>query len=193
MMDLQDGNYYSLGNKTFIFFVLQNSAGAIALFILSIIIFAVGQLIGSKIGDQAVVSWINIGVTAIFSLAIVVEVFAGIAARLKYTTCKVMLDNAALHVTKGILSKNEVAIPYRRLQSIAIKQSLLYRVVGIGHVVITTTTDLEQPGEVENEADDEVVPLMDYDLAVAVADQLTKRAEIERMQVVQRDASPHRS
>ena len=191
MTNLQDGYYYSLGRKTFIFFVLQNSAGAIGLFLLAVLLWIVSASVGSRIGSVG--DFVAIGGTFIFALAVIVEIVAGISARLKYNTSRVMLDNSALHVTKGILNKNEVAIPYRRLQSIAIKQSFLYRLVGIGHVVITTTTDLEQPGEIENEADDEVVPLMDYNLALAVADQLTKRAEVERMQVIQQSASPHRN
>lgn len=189
MTNLQDGYYYSLGRKTFIFFVLQNSAGAIGLFFLAVLLWIVSASVGSRIGSVG--DFVAIGGTFIFALAVIVEIVAGISARLKYNTSRVMLDNSALHVIKGILSKSEVAIPYRRLQSVAIKQSVLYRIVGVGHVVITTTTDLEQPGEIPNEADDEVVPLMDYDLALAVADQLTKRAEVERMQVVQQSASPH--
>jgi uncharacterized membrane protein YdbT with pleckstrin-like domain len=189
MTNLQDGYYYSLGRKTFIFFILQNSAAAIGFLSLALLLWIMSAAVGSRLGSIG--DLMTIGGTLLFALAIIAEIIAGIAARLKYTTSRVMLDNSALHVTKGILSKNEVAIPYRRLQSIAIKQSFLYRLVGIGHVVITTTTDLEQPGEIENEADDEVVPLMDYDLATAVANQLTKRAEIERMQMVAPSASPH--
>ncbi len=191
MIPIQDGEYYNLGQKTFVFFVLQNSTGAIGVFLLAVVVGIINGVLGGSMPGIANVITMIAGF--LFIVAVVIEISGIITARLKYSTSRVMLDNAALHVTRGILSKSEVAIPYRRLQSIAIKQSLLYRIVGVGHVVITTTTDLEQPGEIPNEADDEVVPLMDYDLAMAVADQLTKRAEVERMQVVQQSASPHRN
>ncbi len=189
MINIQDGAYYNLGRKTFIFFVLQNSTGAIGVLFLAIVMGIIGALMGA--GASGLAGIVTAATGLLFVVAVVVEIGGIITARLKYNTSRVMLDNSALHVVKGILSKSEVAIPYRRLQSVAIKQSVLYRIVGVGHVVITTTTDLEQPGETPNEADDEVVPLMDYDLAAAVADQLTKRAEVERMQVVQQNASPH--
>lgn len=189
MINIQDGAYYNLGRKTFIFFVLQNSTGAVGVLFLAIVMGIIGAMVGAGMSG---LSGIITAITGfLFVVAVALEIVGTITARLKYNTSRVMLDNSALHVIKGILSKSEVAIPYRRLQSVAIKQSVLYRIVGVGHVVITTTTDLEQPGEIPNEADDEVVPLMDYDLALAVADQLTKRAEVERMQVVQQSASPH--
>ncbi|MBI1838802.1 MAG: PH domain-containing protein, partial [Candidatus Colwellbacteria bacterium] len=79
--------------------------------------------------------------------------------------------------------KEEVAIPYRRIHSVGIKQSLLHRLLGVGRVVISTTTDIDEPSETENEANDEVVPLMDYSFASAIANKLTGRAEVERMQL----------
>jgi uncharacterized membrane protein YdbT with pleckstrin-like domain len=191
MIDIQNGNYYSLGRKTFIFFVLQNSTGAAGLLLLAVVLGMARALTASIQAISPFVGFVDMAIGIVVIVAMVVEIVGIVTARLKYNTSRVMLDNAALHVVKGVLDKSEVAIPYRRLQSIAIKQSMVYRMVGVGHVVITTTTDLDQPGEVETEADDEVVPLMDYDLAVAIADQLTKRAEIERMQMVTPSASPH--
>jgi uncharacterized membrane protein YdbT with pleckstrin-like domain len=191
MIDIQNGNYYSLGRKTFIFFVLQNSTGAAGLLLLAVVLGMARALTASIQAISPFVGFVDMAIGIVAIVAMVVEIVGIVTARLKYNTSRVMLDNAALHVVKGVLDKSEVAIPYRRLQSIAIKQSMVYRMVGVGHVVITTTTDLDQPGEVETEADDEVVPLMDYDLAVAIADQLTKRAEIERMQMVTPSASPH--
>jgi uncharacterized membrane protein YdbT with pleckstrin-like domain len=191
MIDIQNGNYYSLGRKTFIFFVLQNSTGAAGLLLLAVVLGMARALTASIQAISPFVGFVDMAIGIVVIVAMVVEIVGIVTARLKYNTSRVMLDNAALHVVKGVLDKSEVAIPYRRLQSIAIKQSMVYRMVGVGHVVITTTTDLDQPGEVETEADDEVVPLMDYDLAMAIADQLTKRAEIERMQMVTPSASPH--
>ncbi|MFA6494866.1 MAG: PH domain-containing protein [Candidatus Paceibacterota bacterium] len=184
MITIQDGQYYSLGQKTFAFFVLQNSTGMVGVLLLGLVLGVIRTFVVASALMSGIAGFINAMMGGVFIVAIILEIAGVITARLKYNTSRVMLDDTALHIVKGIVSKSEVAIPYRRLQSIAIKQSLLYRIVGVGHVVITTTTDLEQPGEISSEADDEVVPLMDYDLATAVAGQLTKRAEVERMQVV---------
>ena len=94
-----------------------------------------------------------------------------------------MLDESALRIISGLLNRKEIAIPFRRVQTVEIHQSPVQRLIGVGHVVIATTTDLDTPNEVESTADEEIIPLMDYDLARAVANQLTKRAEVETMRI----------
>ena len=103
---------------------------------------------------------------------------------MEYSTSRVMMNNSSVHIVRGILSKKEVSIPYRRIQSVEIKQSFLYRILGVGRVVISTTTDLEQPtSENDSEMNDEVIRAMDYPLARLVEKTLTDRAEVERMEV----------
>ncbi len=125
----------------------------------------------------AVVSLLLVG------LAIVIEVIAAIVAKLEYSVSKIMLDDTSLRVVSGIFNKEEVAIPFRRIESVEIKQGMLHQMMHVGHVVVSTITDFEMPGQKENESDEEVVPIMDYDLSKAVADALTSRAEVERMHV----------
>ncbi len=122
MINIQDGAYYNLGRKTFIFFVLQNSTGAIGVLFLAIVMGIIGALMGA--GASGLAGIVTAATGLLFVVAVVVEIGGIITARLKYNTSRVMLDNSALHVVKGILSKSEVAIPYRRLQSVAIKQSV---------------------------------------------------------------------
>jgi uncharacterized membrane protein YdbT with pleckstrin-like domain len=104
-------------------------------------------------------------------------------ATMKYKTCSIMLDESSLHLVKGIFGREEVAIPYRRIQSVDIKQPFSSRILGVARVVIATTTDLEQPSEKDNEANDEIISLMDYPFAILVQKELTGRAEVEKMQM----------
>ncbi|MCL4405247.1 PH domain-containing protein [Patescibacteria group bacterium] len=179
-MEIQIGKYYELGRKALLYSVAQKSVTSIFIAVIGIILVVVGASIAPTY------SWgstLETAALAIIAIAIFIEIVAAVAARMEYSVSKVMLDDTSLRIVRGIFRKEEVAIPFRRIQSVEIKQGPMHQVFKVGHVVISTTTDLEQPGKTENEADEEVVPIMDYDLSKAIADVLTSRAEVERMHV----------
>ncbi|MCL5733739.1 MAG: PH domain-containing protein [Patescibacteria group bacterium] len=186
-MDIKSGQYYSLGKRVFWMFALQQSVIAIALIIVDVFLIVVRQTILSHAQYFTGINLNNLSYLIIIALLIVaafLESIGIIIAKLKYGISKIMTDDSSLRIVRGILSKEEIEIPYRRIQSVSIKQSLLYRLLGIGHVAISTTTDLEQPSSnIENESGDEVIPIMEYELAQAIADTLTNKAEIEKMQI----------
>lgn len=187
MTDIQNGQYYNLGSKVFWIFVLQRSATAIALLVVAVLLSVIRAI---AVPRFELVAGVDINyifsatIAGAFILAIIAEIVGAVIAWLEYGVSKIMLDTSSLKIIRGILGKEELEIPYRRIQSVEIKQSLNDRLLGVGRVIIATTTDLNQPNSsTEREADDEVIPLMNYDLAQAVADTLSNRAEVERMQV----------
>jgi uncharacterized membrane protein YdbT with pleckstrin-like domain len=182
MENIQQQFYYPLGRKTFWIFIMQGTGPAFLFFIPAIIIIALRELLTSNNLVIELGLIMNLAVAISFILGILIFVFGIIIGLLQYNVSKVMLDNASFHIVRGALSKEEVMIPYRRIQSVEIKQSLFYRIMGVGHVVISTTTDLEGPGQVESESDEEVIPTIDYSLAKIVEKTLTDRAEIERVE-----------
>ncbi|MCL5733816.1 MAG: PH domain-containing protein [Patescibacteria group bacterium] len=186
-MDIKSGQYYSLGNKIFWLFVIQNSAVAIILLAtdIALIVARLTVLSASQIFlGMNVAAVTSIAIVIVLIIAVVSELIGVLIAKLKYGISKVMVDGSSLRIVRGVLSKEEIEIPYRRIQSVSIKQSLLYRLLNVGHIAISTTTDLEQPSStIENETDEEVVPIMDYSLAQAVADVLTSKAEVQQMQM----------
>ena len=183
-MEIENGKYYDLGKKTYTLFIIQQTSFAVIFLVAAIIMGILDTAIGSDyIAGQPVGEILNLGM--------LISVFAGLLiglggfsiARLKYKAAKIMLDESALRIISGLLNRKEIAIPFRRVQTVEIHQSPVQRLIGVGHVVIATTTDLDTPNEVESTADEEIIPLMDYDLARAVANQLTKRAEVETMRI----------
>jgi uncharacterized membrane protein YdbT with pleckstrin-like domain len=198
MEDIQQQLYYHLGRKTFWILVVQRIGLALLFFIISLIVIGLkGLLVGNNfvIGLQeffvsnniivdfgSIISWVFIAFILLGILTLAIGIIIGF---LQYNTSRVMFDNTSFHIVRGILNKEEFAIPYRRIQSVEIKQSLIYRIVGVGHLVISTTTDLEEPNQTENETDEEVIPTIDYPLAKMVEKTLTDRAEIERVEIKQ--------
>jgi len=188
-VEIQNGTYYNLGPRTFWLLVAGRSTAAVGFVLAAILIGGLRDIVGANTQLSPMIAMILYrAMIGGIILVPVTELFGIIAARLEYNVSKVMLDDSSLHIIHGILSKEETAIPYRRIQSTEIKQSLLQRMFGVAHVAIASTTDLEQPNVTENETDEEVIPVMDYALAQAVANILMNRAETERMQVQQSNA-----
>lgn len=123
----------------------------------------------------------------IFLVAVLILALGVLLALLQYRTSRIMFDEDSFHIVKGAVGKDEVDIPYRRIQSVEIKQPLIYRMVGVGHIDIATTTDLERPNQMQGEINEEVIPVIDYPLAEMVEKTLTDRAEVERFESVQKN------
>lgn len=185
MEDIQQQAYIPLGRKTFWIFVVQRIGPALLFFIIALTVIVLKGFFASNNIVAKFGSIINWSAIIFFLLGILILAVGIIIGLLQYNVSKVMFDNASFHIVRGIISKVETVIPYRRIQSVEIKQSLVYRIAGVGHVVIATTTDLEQPNQMESEADEEVIPTIDYPLAKIVEKTLTDRAEIERVENVQ--------
>lgn len=191
-MDIQNGKYYSLGSRVFWLFVLRRSV--LSLFLLIGVVLLVGLRLFFAVQISGIskninlLFWLSFGAASLSILAIVAELIGMIAAKLQYRVTKIMLDSYSLKITRGILNKEEVEIPYRRIESVAVWQPFIYRLMKIGKLVVTLTADL-LPGEggSQREIDDAVIPLMDFNLTQAVADSLTQRAQVQRMQIQQGD------
>ena len=194
MDDIQQQTYYRLGRKTFWILVTQRTGLAFVFFIFSLSIFGLkGFLIDNntiiKLQEFLVSNNVFINIGSIINFVFIISFLLGILILaigfaigfLQYNVLRVMFDDTSFHIVRGFLSKEEFAVPYRRIQHVEIKQSLIYRIVGVAHVVISTTTDLEEPNRVENETDEEVIPTIDYPLARIIEKTLTDRAEIERV------------
>lgn len=183
-MEIENGKYYDLGKKTYILLIVQQTSFAVISLIVAIVMGILNTTIGSNfVAGQSIGEILNLGVLVTVFLGVLIGLGGFSIARIKYKIAKIMLDESALRIVSGFLSKKEVAIPFRRIQTVEIHQSPIQRLIGVGRVVIATTTDLDFSSEVKGETNEEVVPVMDYGLARAVADQLTTRAHVETMRI----------
>jgi membrane protein YdbS with pleckstrin-like domain len=185
MEEIKEQFYYPLGKRTFWIFILRRVGFVPLFFIIALAIILIKNFFaGSDIMAMfdSIINWVSI---ALFLIGGLMIVFGIIMALLENKTSRVMFDDSSFHIVKGALSKVETVIPYRRIQSVEIKQPVFYRILKLGHVVISTTTDLEQPNQADDENDEEVIPTVDYQLARMIEETLTHRAEIERVESVQ--------
>ena len=184
MTILQRGEYYGLGKKTLWLFIFQNSISALAFFLFAIVLFLIQGLITTSETVSSMGSLVGTAGGVVLVLALFAEIIGVIIARLKYSVCRIMLDDSSIHIIRGILSKTETVIPYRHIKSVEIKQSISNIMLGVGHVVVTTLiTEIEQAGDVEDK-NEEVIPLMDYPLALAISQELSQKSQVEHLRMV---------
>ena len=173
--------YHTMGKKTFWIFFLERIHAAFILLLLAIALFIVSRqafLATTQFGDltrYAVAAWELCGLLFVIVLAISLFV-----AWLVYSTYKFSLGDDSLKIKRGILNKEEVAIPYRQIQDVDIKRDLSFQLIGLSKIIIITAghEEDEKPGDDDTEG---ILPALDKDLAEWLQAELLKRANVQKV------------
>lgn len=168
-------NYRYLGNKTFFLFVLRRSLLFFILLLLSVILSAITFKIT---GDFSVI--VGKVASIAFLLSLLFLLAAVLFGWIEYINYRFILDENAFRVRRGILSKEEVAIPYRQIQNVNIERSFFDQIMGLSQLIILTASheDEDEPIKVEPEG---ILPSLDKNLARQIQDDLLKRASVEKV------------
>ena len=172
--------YHTLGPKTFWIFLLERLNGPIVFLFVTIALFSIeGQsfLIVKGVGNlNPYVDYAAWGCLAIFLVMLGVML---VLTWLEYTTYKYCLGDNSLKIKRGILNKEEVAIPYRQIQDVDIKRDLYFQMMGLSRIVILTAgQEDENPKDSESEG---VLPALDKDLAEWLQQQLLEKANVQKI------------
>lgn len=175
---VEENVYHAMGPKTLWIFILQRVQAASIFFILAIgFLMLNGQpfLKKTPVGDitnaMALATWGAFGVFAIVFL------FTLLIGWLVYHNYRFMLGPDALKIKKGILNKEETAIPYRQIQNVVIKRDLSYQMLGLSRIEILTAGEEDEPDE-DSEG---ILPALDKDLAEWFQAELLKRANVQKV------------
>jgi putative membrane protein len=172
--------YHTMGKKTFWIFFLQRVHAAFILLLLTIVLFVLGQqsfLAMTQFGDLT--RYVMVAAELSGLLFIVVFAITLFAAWLIYANFKFCLGDDSLKIKRGILDKEEVAIPYRQIQDVDIKRDLSFQMLGLSRIVILTAGhEDDKPGDDESEG---ILPALDKDLAEWMQAELLKRANVQKV------------
>jgi putative membrane protein len=170
--------YQKLGRKTLMLFVSQQIAPSIIIFIGAIfLVIAQGSGIFAKTPLAPWSIFIVLGVWALFVLTFVLTFFI---TYLTYVNYVFMLDDDALKIRRGILSKEEISIPYRQIQDVDIEQGISDRIWGVARLAILTAGH-EEAKEGEEDTSEGVFPAIDRELAESLQTELLRRADVEKV------------
>ena len=173
--------YHTMGKKTFWIFLLQRVQAAFILFLLTIVLLVISQQaflastqIGNLTGYAVMAAWMCL------ALFIVVFAITLLIAWLIYKNYKFCLGDDSLKIKRGVLNKEEVAIPYRQIQDVDIRRDLSFQMIGLSQIVILTAghDEDEKPGDDDSEG---ILPALDKDLAEWLQAELLKRANVQKV------------
>ncbi len=141
-----------LGIRTFIFYIIKGFLPGLILLILSLLILSaknliVGNFSGTINFQNANLGGIILGVAGgiavisfpIMALGILINI-------MRYFSFRYSIEEEVLKIHKGMISRDEVSIPYSKIEDINLEQSIFYRIIGVSQLFIVTG-GREQEGE----------------------------------------------
>jgi uncharacterized membrane protein YdbT with pleckstrin-like domain len=173
--------YHMMGKKTFWIFFLQRANGAFIFLLVTLGFFILSQqafLTKTQFGDLT--PYATMGEQFAGVIFLLVLAFTFLATWFVYSRYKFCLGDDSLKIKRGLLNKEEVAIPYRQIQDVNIKRDLSFQMFGLSRLVILTAghDDDEKPGDDETEGE---LPAIDADLAEWLQAELLKRANVQKI------------
>jgi putative membrane protein len=172
--------YHTMGKKTFWIFFLERAHAAFILLLLTIVLFVIQQQsFLASIPVANIATYVALATVVCLALFVAAFLITFLVAWLIYTNYKFCLGDDSLKIKKGILNKEEVAIPYRQIQDVDIRRDISFQMLGLSRIVILTAGhDDEKPGNDESEGE---LPALDKDLAEWMQAELLKRANIQKV------------
>jgi putative membrane protein len=161
--------------------LLQRVHAAFILLLLAIALFVLGGqpfLATTSVGNLT--SYTRMAAWIALVLFVVVFAITLLVAWLIYKNYKYCLGDDSLKIKRGILNKEEVAIPYRQVQDVDLKRDLSFQMLGLSRIIIITAghEDDEKPGDDDTEG---ILPALDKDLAEWLQAELLKRANVQKV------------
>ncbi|HUZ92472.1 MAG TPA: PH domain-containing protein, partial [Candidatus Paceibacterota bacterium] len=176
--------YEYLGKRTLWLFIANRARVAAGAFFLSLLFL--GLLYVGLPAQSVAFGSVSLNLTgaaeyaalACFLVFIVAFLIALLVGWLVYKNYRFLLGEDALKIKRGVLSKEEIAIPFRQIQDATIERSLAYQLWGLSKLVILTA-GREDKGE-ENDESEGILPALDKNLAERLQQELLRRANIEK-------------
>ncbi len=173
-----EAGYQKLGRRTLFLFLSQQMVPAVIILIAAILLFVANA--NGVFTKTFLAPWSSYIVLGAWVLFVIVFIITFLVAYLTYANYLFVLGDDALKIRRGILSKEEIAIPYRQIQDVNIDQNISDRLWGVARLAILTAGHEEQK-EGEIDTSEGVLPAIDRALAESLQTELLKRADVEKV------------
>jgi uncharacterized membrane protein YdbT with pleckstrin-like domain len=182
----KDG-YYRLGHTTLYYLLFKYGFSAIILFILELI------LLGTAVGGNTLPpfsEWVSTSTALAQIIHLAAEilplfillaiVFALIMAYGWYLSFRYKLEDNDLSFEKGLLSRQEISVPFHQIQNVDIEQSILYRIFGLADLIILTAGH-EDPEHAIKDETEITMPALNAKEARQLQRYLLDRSNVQRV------------
>lgn len=173
--------YRTLGVKTLWVFMLQEISASMVLLLCAAALFALKDqsFLATILPAHDLRPYVNLAAWGALGLFMAVFALTFFVVWLIYINYRFSLGDNALKIKRGILNKEEVAIPYRQIQDVDINRDLGFQMMGLSRIVILTAGhDDQKPGDDQSEG---ILPALDKDLAEWLQAELLKRANVQKV------------
>jgi len=178
--------YQTLGKKTLMIFTLERIQASLLLLLVSIGLFAIqGQPFLAQLQIPNINQYVGLAAWVCLTLFAIFFLLSFFIAWLIYINYKFCLGEDSLKIKRGILNKEEIAIPYRQIQDVDIDRDLSFRMMGLSRIVILTAghEDSRDSGDdpLERGQSEGYLPALDCDLAEWLQAQLLQRTNVQKV------------
>jgi len=179
---MEENKYQKLGPRTLIYDIAARSKIAFIILLLTLALVTAKNFFGSSAASSFtdilnfLIFWLSWATVVAFIITILLS-------WLEYTMFQFNLGTDIFKIKRGVFAKEEIAIPYRRIESVDIRRNLIHQLFGVSRINIETTIDSQSSADSKKDSSDEVFPVVDYILAQTIQEELTKRANVQKMRV----------
>ena len=177
---LPQETYQKLGKKTLWIFIMQRiHLAAVLLFVaIALLIFQSTQFAKMGIfGD--IQAYATLGAWIASALFLITFALTVLVSWLIYANYKFYLGEDSLKIKRGILNKEEIAIPYRQIQDVDIERDLAFQMMGLSRIIILTAG--HEDDNSKNDESEGILPAMDRALAEWLQVQLLEKANVQKV------------
>lgn len=176
--EIMSDEYKTLGSKTYWLFLSQHLQVAGGFFVMAIAFSIMRSL--SITPAETVPFFRAAGMVcwAIFFLSLIVAI---ISSKVKYRSYGYCLSEDALKIRQGIMSKVEMAIPYRQIQNVNIERSFSEQVFGLSRLIVLTAGEDDDNEKTKGDESQGVLPAIDQALALQLQNELIRKADVQKV------------
>lgn len=164
-----------LGWKTFMLFVVQKAG----LFFATLLLI-VALLIGSQLIPAQYSANLTNAYPYLFLALIVFFATSLLLGWLKYIHYSMALSDDDIKITTGLITEEEVGVPYRRIKEVKIERDLVDEVLGLSDIVIIVQGEEDITSGTMGHV---LLPHIDKNIAIQIQNKLLGKAEIEEMKI----------
>jgi uncharacterized membrane protein YdbT with pleckstrin-like domain len=195
-----DKPYERLGHKAMLILLLNNSAGAIVIFLAWILLSVASTFInvdqmgyfflGRNDAGETMGHIITLALFAVFCLVFLALVWAVLVTLIDYYSFRFRVGDHAFRLKRGILNIAETSIPYRQIQDVNLSQGILYQLFGVCRVSILTAGNDEPEEDGEKDHTEGYIPVLPKSRAEQLREELLRRSNVQEVIETQHEPIP---
>ncbi len=170
-----------IGSRTFWLFLSKKITVPLTFLLLSII-FTIAR--SSSALPKTALPLLGLAGSVCIVVFVIALLYVLASSWFAYKSHEYCLAPDAFKVRQGVMTKQEMAIPYRQIQNVDIERSFSEQLFGLSRVIILTAGHEDATDKNASESEG-ILPAMDKRIAVQLQDELLRRADVQK--VIQAD------